>query len=105
MTVFYRIKTLLAFCVFLSVSGRAQNAAIGYWDAHLPYNTAVGVATDGHTIFTICNQAFFSYNANDTTPVTYSKVSGMSAIGMQCTGYDQLTNAGAGIYQRVNRPV
>ena len=92
MTFFYRIHIFLAFLTLFQVTGKAQNAAIGYWDAHLPYNTAVGVATDGHTIFTICNQAFFSYNVNDTTPVKYSKVSGMSAIGMQCAGYDQLTN-------------
>ncbi len=92
MTFFYRIHIFLAFLTLFQVTGKAQNAAIGYWDAHLPYNTAVGVATDGHTVFTICNQAFFSYNVNDTTPVTYSKVSGMSAIGMQCAGYDQLTN-------------
>lgn len=92
MTYFYRIHSCIALLTLWAVTSKAQNAAIGYWDAHLPYNTAVGVATDGHTVYTSCNQAFFSYAPEDQKPVTYSKISGMSDIGMQCIGYDNLTN-------------
>ncbi|MCD6012373.1 MAG: Two component regulator propeller [Flavipsychrobacter sp.] len=92
MTFFDRICAFLVILTFFPVNGSAQNAAIGFWDSHLPYNTAVGVATDRQTIYTFCNQAFFTYNANDGQQVTYSKVDGMSDIGMQCGGYDKATN-------------
>ncbi len=90
MTFFYRTSTFLLI-TFFSVCASAQNAAIGFWDSHLPYNTSVGVVTDGNMVYSICNQAFFSYNSADGQEVSYSKTDGMSDIGMQCGGYDKTT--------------
>jgi hypothetical protein len=85
---FYTLFTVLLLC---ALNGISQDAAIGEWSALLPYNSAVGVATDGTTLFTI-GQAFFTYNShNGEGPVAYSKVQGMSGIGMQSIGYDAAT--------------
>ena len=77
--------------IFLSVLSFGQNRPIGYWRSHLPYNTSVGLATNGIKLFAACNQSFFTCNLH-TTPQPYSKVEGMSDIGMACVGYDFLTS-------------
>src|SRR5438046_2040192 len=97
-------RTCIALILLSSftVNVKAQNAAIGYWDSHLPYNSAIGVATDGGTVYTACGQAFFTYGINDTKPVTYSKVDGMSDVGMQCISYDMPTNTVVLVYANGN---
>ncbi len=100
-TTFLYISLLLILC---SGSVRGQNSAIGIWESHLPYNSAVGVATDGNTLFTVCNQGFFTYNnANNWEgPIPYSKSEGMADVGMQCVGYDALTSTVALGYSNGN---
>lgn len=72
----------------------AQDMPIGYWESLLPYNKARGVATSGNTLFTICNEAFFTFRpGNGELPVPYSKIEGMSGTGMQCVGYDMATSS------------
>lgn len=87
---FFCVCSLLVFC---GLPVYAQNSALGIWESHLPYNSAVGVATDGNTLYALCNQGFFTYNNvnNWEGPVPYSKSDGMSDLGMQCVGYDALT--------------
>jgi hypothetical protein len=74
------------------------------WQSHLPYNTGLGIATDGNTLYTICNQGFFTYNNvnNWEGPIPYSKSEGMSDIGMQSVGYDALTGTVVLVYSNGN---
>ena len=69
----------------------AQDKPIGYWESLMPYNNAVGVATDGSELFTIRNHPFFTYNPSKGQLEPYSKVEGMSDIGMQAVSYDAST--------------
>jgi Two component regulator propeller len=69
----------------------AQQRPIGYWRSHLPYNSVKDMASDGKNIFVINNQAFFVLDEFGAYH-TYSKVEGMSDIGMNCGAYDTLTN-------------
>ena len=69
----------------------AQQRPIGYWRSHLPYNSIKDLASDGKNIFAINNQAFFVLDELGAYH-TYSKVEGMSDIGMSCGAYDTLTN-------------
>ncbi|MBA3828731.1 MAG: T9SS type A sorting domain-containing protein [Taibaiella sp.] len=78
----------------------AQDKPIGYWEAHMPYNTAKGVATDGQTLYVITDLAFFTVN-KDNLP-TYSKVEGMSDVGMSCIAYDGGANAAILAYSNSN---
>lgn len=92
---------MLAICSFFA---QAQDSAIGYWESHLPYNSALGVATDGNTMFTIGKEAFYTFKPNtaNAAPVPYSKVDGMSDIGMQCIGYDAATSTVVLVYANGN---
>jgi ligand-binding sensor domain-containing protein len=69
---------------------QAQDRPVGYWRSHLPYNTAVGVAVSGTTVYVATKQSFYIYQSNDEMEA-FSKVEGMSDIGMSCIGYDKYT--------------
>jgi hypothetical protein len=100
MTFTRHICALIIF-IFCNNTVKSQNAPVGYWESHLPYNSPVGMCTDGKTLYTICTQAFFTINNNEN-PVPYSKVEGMSDIGMQCTGYDAATSTVILVYSDGN---
>src|SRR5271156_5728321 len=97
-----RIPAFVTVFLLIAIMAKAQDKPIGYWESHLPYNTALGVATDGNTIYTICNQAFFTYNPSKNEIEPYSKVEGMSDIGMQCVGFDMATSTAILIYSDGN---
>lgn len=79
-----------------------QNRPIGYWRSHLPYNTAMGVATDGSMIYTVCNEGFFTFDTRKNQIQPYSKVEGMSDLGMSCIAYDIATKTAVLAYQDGN---
>lgn len=94
-----RIYIIISFVILCAFSAKAQDKPIGYWESHLPYNSAVGIATDGTNLFTICNTAFFTYDPLKSAQFQlYSKVEGMSDLGMQCIGYDIATSAVVLVY-------
>jgi hypothetical protein len=82
---------LLIIAVCCSLPAAAQDRPIGYWRGHLPYNNAIGVATDGQTVYAISEKGFFSYDPIGGQISTYSKVEGMSDVGMAKIGYDATT--------------
>ncbi|PQJ11015.1 hypothetical protein CJD36_013685 [Flavipsychrobacter stenotrophus] len=99
----FRKHTYILFAFLLcSVIATAQDKPIGYWSSLLPYNTCMGLATDGTNIFTICQQAFFTENTLTDEKVAYSKVSGMSDIGMQCVAYDNVSGTVILVYSNGN---
>ncbi len=79
-----------------------QDKPIGYWRSHLPYSTALGVATDGNTIFTVCTEGFFTFDNHKGQLEPYSKVEGMSDLGMACVAYDNATKTTVLAYQDGN---
>ncbi len=92
---------LIVFILFAGVL-KGQDKPVGYWDSYLPYNSSLGMATDGSTIFNICNQGFYTFNPTTNVTETYSKVNGMSDIGMACVGYDAATSMTVLVYKDCN---
>ncbi len=82
----------------------AQDRPIGYWRSHLPYNSVIGVAANGNTLYAAGTKAFFTLNGADLSagPVPYSKVEGMADIGMQSVAYDQTTGTTILVYANGN---
>ncbi len=100
---FNRIYFFFAALILFSFSLKAQNRPIGYWRSLLPYNTSVGVATDGKTLFNACSIAFFTMNGLDFNNIEpYSKVEGMSDVGMQHVAYDAATSTAILVYANGN---
>lgn len=85
--------SFIIFPIFCFSTAAGQKGPIGSWQSYLPYNSALGVATDGNTLYTICTQGFYTYSTlNGGHLEAYSKVNGMSDIGMQAVGYDIATS-------------
>ena len=98
-----RIQATAIYLFLLSTVAGAQDKPIGYWESHLSYSSALGVSTDGRNLFTISKQAFFTYRPHTTEePITYSKIEGMSDIGMQCVAYDMATSTAVLVYANGN---
>lgn len=93
---------ILSVSILSATFCRAQDKPIGYWEAHMPYNTAISVATDGNILYTACNQSFFTYNEATGETVPYSKVEGMSDVGMAYVAYDVATSTAVLAYQNSN---
>lgn len=71
------VVTLLLCFAFIS---NAQNRPVGYWRAHLPYGSAVGIATDGRMIYAATSLSFFTYDLVSGEMTPYSKIDGMADV-------------------------
>lgn len=101
------LKRVFVFIMVLAAgaaTAQVQNKPIGYWTSYFCYTSAMGVATDGNELFVAGAQAFFTYKAtsNSAKPEAYSKVEGMSDIGMTCIGYDGATGTAVLVYANGN---
>ncbi len=99
---FSRISFFITLILVSSTVAVSQTSPIGSWRSFLPYNSAVGVATDGKTVYAIANQGFYVFNTVDGQIDDYSKVEGMSDIGMECVGYDATTGKAILVYENGN---
>ncbi len=101
-----KFRYLIGIVFFLSalvVSVAATEKPIGSWNSFLPYNSAYGVCTDGNNIYIVTKYAFFTYdNPVDGNMQAYSKVSGMSDVGMQCIAYDMSSSSTILVYSNGN---
>jgi len=97
----YKRDLFLLFTILFANCIYAQEKPIGYWQSYLPYNSGVGVATDGMTVYTVCAQSFFTLPSSGSL-VSYSKAEGMSDIGMKGVAYDASTNTTILTYQNSN---
>lgn len=76
----------------LAVPATAQQSAIGYWRSLQSFTSANGVTTDGHLIYTISGNGFYSFDPATWSFETYSKVNGMHESSTAAVGYDKTTN-------------
>lgn len=76
--------------------------AVEQWKSFLPFNEVNGVATDGTTFFCSTNSGFFTYNREDGTLSPYTKVNGMSDIGMSGVAYDKTSQSAILAYTSSN---
>ena len=53
-----RLFVISILFISLSQKSMAQDMAIGQWQSHLPYNTAVSIATDGARIYVATKYGF-----------------------------------------------
>lgn len=96
------ILVLSAITGIFSSSVSAQEIPIGFWRNLSSYKTAIGVATNGNELFAITDKAFYTYNPLSVEINAYSKVQGMSDMGMQCIGYDMATGTTVLAYNNGN---
>lgn len=99
------ISRLLSFIFVLALychTTYAQDRPIGQWRSHMPYNSAVSIATDGVKMYVATRYSFYTLSIADDEPIPYSKVSGMSDVGMSKIAYDDFSGAVILTYQNSN---
>lgn len=88
---FYIRIFLIIFCFCIAKDGFAQGQPIGQWRSHLPYNSAVSIATDGSKLFVASKISFFIYDLLQNETTTYSKANGMSDLDLSYIAHDNAT--------------
>lgn len=86
MKIYKRTLTFL-FLGFLSISMIGQSAGIGQWTDHLPFNNFIAVTEAGSKIFGATPYAILVYNTEDESIERFSKINGLSDIGISDTKY------------------
>lgn len=91
--------------IILSIAGTtswAQDRPIGYWRAHMPFSGAIDAATDGVRFYVVTQESFCTYSAATNEISGYSKVEGMSDVGMSAIAYDATTDMVVLAYKNTN---
>lgn len=88
---FSRYISLIAAFLCTVITAIAQDVPIGQWQSHLPYNTAMSIATDGVKVYVGGRYGFYSLSIGSKETTKYSKVNGMSDLGITKMGYDEVT--------------
>jgi hypothetical protein len=89
----FRFNTafLTVFLVAAAYAAGGQQRPVGFWRAHLPNNSAQGIATDGLVNYIITGKGFFTYNITDVRAEAYSKVEGMHDTNPVGIAFDRST--------------
>lgn len=89
-------------CSIISQHGFSQDRPVGYWRSHMPYGTCVSVATDGTKMYVAGSRAFYTLDLVSKETEGFSKVEGMSDLGMSYIGYDRETETAILAYSNSN---
>ncbi len=88
-----RFSFLLATLSLFTYGAFAQQRSIGVWRAHLPYNNAQAIASDGINAYVITDHGFLFYPTNGKSSETFSKVDGMHEAEPVAIAYDAATGS------------
>jgi hypothetical protein len=83
---------LLASCsLLLGSHAFSQDIPLGTWRMHVSYNSIVSVATGNAEVFAAASNGVLVYNRTDQTLQTFTKLSGLTSIGITDVNYDTPT--------------
>jgi ligand-binding sensor domain-containing protein len=87
------LRSFFCIILFLGFSqSNAQQAPIGYWTSHFPYNNCISIATDGRMLYAASELSFFTHDPMTGETEAYSKVNGMADVDMAWVAYDKTTS-------------
>lgn len=88
-------------CFFLNLHANAQQVPVGSWQSHFSYNNANTVELVGDKIYSASTH-LRAYSLTDQDFTTYSKVNGLSDVGIKLIRYDASTDFMIIIYNNSN---
>ncbi|MBI3138091.1 MAG: hypothetical protein HYZ15_05870 [Sphingobacteriales bacterium] len=86
------MKTLLSFSLFIACHMAAAQdhlAPVGQWREHLPYNSAIDLATVAGKVYCATPYSLFSVEPGDNSIERYSRVTGLSETGISSIAADE----------------
>jgi hypothetical protein len=96
-------RLFLAFIsfVFAGASG-AQDAGVGQWRDHLPFNSFIAVTEAGNSIFGATSYAVLVYDKEEQSIARFSKINGLSDIGISDIRYSNEQQTVVVAYRNTN---
>lgn len=78
---------LVFFLSLMTFSALAQNAGVGEWRDHLPYNSFIAVTETPDKVFGATPYALLTFNKNDESIERFTKINGLSDIEISDVRY------------------
>jgi len=81
--------------IFLSISFTVaqEDMKIGEWRAHLPYNRAISITQDADKLYFTTNWSLYTIDKDDGQTEFFSKVDGLSDVGVNLVKHDPFNDA------------
>lgn len=80
----------------------SQEVGIGEWRDHLPYKSTVSVTASNENIYCATPYSIFYYNKSDNSITRFTRISGLSDIGIARIGFNQKYNTLLVAYENTN---
>ena len=98
----YTISILSVLFIFSTLLTISQPTALGEWKTHLPYNQVIDVAVADEKVYAATPYSMFTYSFNDNRIELFDKVKGLSDVGINKIGYNDLLNSLLVAYSNAN---
>ncbi|MCD4731803.1 MAG: T9SS type A sorting domain-containing protein [Bacteroidales bacterium] len=98
-------KNLLIFLLvqlFLIPPVFTQEVGIGEWRDHLPYKSTVSVTASKENVYCATPYSIFYYNKNENSVSRFTRITGLSDIGIVRVGFNQDYNTLLVAYENTN---
>ena len=79
--------------LFYNICGFGQNMRVGEWIDYLPYNEVFDVAIGKNYVYGATNFGLIEFSKTDNGVIRFSKVEGLSDIGISCIAYNEFTES------------
>lgn len=85
------MKKILLACAILGFHffGQAQNGEVGEWVDYSPYHSVFAVAEGNGFTYAATNFGLIEYSQSDNSFLRFSKVEGLSDVGVSCIGFNE----------------
>lgn len=93
---------IVLFAFVFSLTAFSQDFEIGKWREHLPYNSCIAVAEAENIIYCATKFSLFSYNKSDNSVTRFTKINGLSDIGIAAINYHKQYKAVVIAYSNAN---
>ena len=98
----YKQALFLFLSLITVIPVMSQNAGVGQWRDHLPFNSFIAVTEAGNKIFGATSYALLTYNKDDHSIERFSKINGLSDIGISDVRYSQELQTVVVAYRNTN---
>ncbi len=92
----YQMKNyfiLISISILSSISLIGQEGSIGGWIDYSPYSSVFTVAEGGGVVYGATEFGLIEFNKSDNSFLRFSKVEGLSDVGISCLGYNAITES------------
>lgn len=97
-----KLALIILFCGSISATLYSQDAGVGQWRDHLPFNSFIAVAESGNDIYGATPYAVLKYNKAEESIERFNKINGLSDVGISDICYNPELNATVVAYTNTN---